>query len=372
MPANGFFWLISVPADRDSPFDVVTRATQGQAHVSRFPVPELRVGTLDALMALSDDLVKIDSYVEAVTKKIANQLYGLCETDAQAANILVVSSGNPDVALTHFKWEEAKYPIKSSLREITDLISQQVGKLDDELKQKASQYIAISNTVAQEERKNSGNLLTRDLGDIVKPDHVAQTEYLTTIFVVVPKFSVKDFEDKYETLTDFVLPRSAKKITEDSEYVLFSVNLFKKVVDDYKNAARDHKFTVRDFKLNTEQLQSGQENKRKLNDEKDKAKNKLLLWAKTNFQEAFIAWMHIKAIRVFVESILRYGLPPKFQPLLVLTTRRDDKKVRDLLGNMYKHLGAQFSSAEGEDALLGNEAFYPYVSLIVSTEFRQT
>lgn len=31
----------------------------------------------------------------------------------------------------------------------------------------------------------------------------------------------------------------------------------------------------------------------------------LLRWLKVNFSEAFIAWIHIKALRVFVESVLR-------------------------------------------------------------------
>lgn len=31
----------------------------------------------------------------------------------------------------------------------------------------------------------------------------------------------------------------------------------------------------------------------------------LLRWLKVNFSEAFVAWIHIKALRVFVESVLR-------------------------------------------------------------------
>lgn len=372
-PTNGLFWLISVPAEgREAPFDQVSRTLNGIATVSKFPVPDLRVGTLDALMSLSDDLVKNDSYVEAITKKIANQLYSLCENENQSQNILTVNSAAPEVYLTHFKWDEAKFPIKSPLREIADLITQQVSKLDEELKSKASQYLAINNSVAVEERKTSGNLLTRDLTDLIKPDNVVETEYLTTLFIVVPKYTIKEFLATYETFTEFVMPRSANKISEDAEYGLFTVNVFKKVADDYKNCAREKKFTVRDFKLNPEQAASGQQLKKKLEDEREKLKNKLVLWAKTNFQEAFTAWIHIKAIRVFVESILRYGLPPNFHPLLVLPTRRDDKKVRDTLNNLFKHLGSQYATGggEAEDVLLGNEAFYPYVSLIVSTEFR--
>lgn len=35
------------------------------------------------------------------------------------------------------------------------------------------------------------------------------------------------------------------------------------------------------------------------------AQGPLVRWLKVNFSEAFIAWIHIKALRVFVESVLR-------------------------------------------------------------------
>ncbi len=32
----------------------------------------------------------------------------------------------------------------------------------------------------------------------------------------------------------------------------------------------------------------------------------------TNFGEVFAAWIHVKVLRLHVESILHYGLPPTF------------------------------------------------------------
>jgi hypothetical protein len=36
-------------------------------------------------------------------------------------------------------------------------------------------------------------------------------------------------------------------------------------------------------------------------------------------EQVFSAWMHVCAIRLFTESILRYGLPPKFLVRAILT-----------------------------------------------------
>ena len=44
--------------------------------------------------------------------------------------------------------------------------------------------------------------------------------------------------------------------------------------------------------------------------------NNLVRWLKNAFSECYGGWIHLKAIRVFVESILRYGLPPNFVAML--------------------------------------------------------
>lgn len=50
----------------------------------KFALPDLRVGTLDALLTLSDDLVKTGSLVEAVAAKIRRTLGDLEPDSAEA------------------------------------------------------------------------------------------------------------------------------------------------------------------------------------------------------------------------------------------------------------------------------------------------
>ena len=40
-------------------------------------------------------------------------------------------------------------------------------------------------------------------------------------------------------------------------------------------------------------------------------------WLKINFGVAFTSWIHLKALRTFVESVLRYGLPLRFQAAVI-------------------------------------------------------
>ena len=43
----------------------------------------------------------------------------------------------------------------------------------------------------------------------------------------------------------------------------------------------------------------------------------LLRVARTNFSEAFQVLVHLKIVRLFVESVLRYGLPAKYAGLVI-------------------------------------------------------
>jgi V-type H+-transporting ATPase subunit C len=358
--AEKYFWLISAPKTPQDTFATVNRRTAKEHNLStnyKFEIPDLKVGTLDSLMALSDDLSKIDTFVEQTTKKIVRQLMDINDKKTEKGENLTVNGTAIETYLTHFTWDEAKYPVRSPLKELTDKIQSQVAKLDEELKVKAADYANISHTIAAEERKLGGNLLVRSLVDIVKGSDLTETDYLTTLLVVVPKYLYKDWHANYETLTNFVLPRSTKMLAEDSEYGLFTATLFKRVVEDFKNIAREKRFTVRDFRVD-EEGKSGKEERNKLITEKDRQKRNLIRWCKTNFAEGFVAWMHLKAVRVFVESVLRYGLPVNFQAILMHPYKKDDKRLRDILYEMFKHLAAvHVVSAKDDD----QEKFYPYV-----------
>jgi len=363
MPADKFYWLISAPKPQKGPsvFETLKRRTSEEHNYSSnymFNIPDLKVGTLDSLMALSDDLARIDLFVESTTKKIVRQLMEIVDKKPEKNETLTVNGSDIDTYLQHFAWEEAKYPIRNSLKELTDKIHIQVAKLDDELKAKTAEYNSINHSIAAEERKLGGSLLVRSLVDLVKDSDLINTEYMTTLLVVVPKSLTREWLSTYETLTNYVLPRSSKQVAEDNEFALFAVTLFKRVAEDFKHASREKRFTVREFKIDDE-AKGGKDERTKLITEKDRLKRNLLRYCKTNFAEAFVAWIHLKSIRVFVESVLRYGVPVKFLCYLMHPHKKEDKRLREILDEMFRQLASTaVISHKGDD---DPEKFYPYV-----------
>ena len=58
------------------------------------------------------------------------------------------------------------------------------------------------------------------MADLVKKEHfVLDSEYLVTMLVVVPLASINDWNNRYEKLTDMIVPRSSQLIYQVQEQV---------------------------------------------------------------------------------------------------------------------------------------------------------
>ena len=55
--------------------------------------------------------------------------------------------------VTKFQWEAAKYPVKQSLKVLSEIIGKQVTQIDNDLKTKATAYNNLKNTLASIDRK---------------------------------------------------------------------------------------------------------------------------------------------------------------------------------------------------------------------------
>ncbi|MCO5558701.1 hypothetical protein L7F22_012287 [Adiantum nelumboides] len=209
MSTNTRYYLVSLPVP-DS-VGAAWAALQQSLSKSAFDtpayklhVPELRVGTLDSLLALSDDLVKANSIVEGVTHKIRRQVEDLERVSGSEAGSLSVAGVPVDSYVTRFVWDEAKYPLVNPLRETVDIILGNVTKLEDDLKVRVAEYNNVKGQLSAINRKQSGSMAVRDLSSLVKTEDIVSSEHIMTVFVIVSKYSQKEWLSSYETLSTFV------------------------------------------------------------------------------------------------------------------------------------------------------------------------
>lgn len=105
-------------------------------HATLFPfvIPDFKVGTLDSLIVLSDELQKTDGVIEGMVVKISDSLKGLLGGDMAAwKQALVVGDSTYYFAknletvgayLEAFAWNTMKYRSDKTLKELVDNIVQ--------------------------------------------------------------------------------------------------------------------------------------------------------------------------------------------------------------------------------------------------------
>jgi len=218
-------------------------------------------------------------------------------------------------------------------------------------------------------------LKTLDKSDFI------DTENFTTVLVVVPTAEGKDWlkiyeaglMDKEESLGfNPVLAKSSKNIYKDNENGLWTVTVFRRKLQDFKLAVREKqaRWTVREFVYDEASMAQEKTEMDAMEAKASKAQKTMLTWCNAMYGEVFRALMHLKAIRLFVESVLRYGVPPDFQGVVMKPkASKHEKKLQAALMKQFRSLGSDALYSSTDDNLppgMAATEFYPYVFLTIT------
>lgn len=188
------YWFLALPSlgAKEESWRIVNEKTTLENDYAinyRWDVPDLKVGTLDTLMSGSESLHKLDQFCENLVHRMVQHLSMLLEkTLNELYDKLPVNGVAVENFIPIFQWDEAKYPTRLSIKELHDTIEHQVTQIDNDLKNKMTSYLTIKGQLASLERKQAGNLLVRNISDVIrKEDLLLDSEYLQTLLVVVPR-----------------------------------------------------------------------------------------------------------------------------------------------------------------------------------------
>jgi len=367
MPSDQSTWLLSVPQDGDS--EGLLQELHGKFSSKSLPanglaqlqIPAFKTGTLESLITLSEELPKQDSVFTQTIAKIVDILRNLLNNDPSklAQHILVEERPVDDYLLQDWTWNEGRYVLHKSLKEIVDTLAKELTSIDNVMKSKLNNYNLAKGSLVQMQRKKTGNLSIRSLVDIVtKENFIQDSEFMETVLVAVPKNLVKEWNSKYERLASMVVPRSSSSLTSDEDYTLFSVVIFQRVREEFVSKCRENKYIVRDFVFSEESIHTQREELEVADVTEKELWTELLRLARTNFSEAFQLLVHLKVLRLFVESVLRYGLPANYTGVVLKPDPKYSKRMLALLQAHFAYVGSRFGRAAGAKGSGGtNEDF---------------
>ncbi|SPJ08152.1 vacuolar ATP synthase subunit c, putative [Plasmodium sp. DRC-Itaito] len=327
--------------------------------------------SFDDLLKCADDLQKYDSYAYGCLKKI-EKIAKEYDENIELKIIYQRQHINIDQYIRRFTWDDAKYPRSRSLTDTIDIMINNVTKLSDEIQIKSSMLNDLKEKKKKEVPKNdSNNFFLRNLNEILTPQTVSETdfietEYLTTLIAYVPKNSVDDWLNNYEKFSSYVVPRSTeqfKDLIDKDGNTLWKVFVFKKFAEDFKKEAKVKKFVVKSFKYDEKQYNDMMESRTKVEAEIIRQETFLRRMCLAAFSDIFIAFIHINILRVFCESVLRFGVPPNFASFSIrINGESKEKKVRKKLYDIFSStdsIGKNYIKRSDEN----DEEIYPYVSV---------
>ncbi|EGW32908.1 vacuolar ATP synthase subunit C (V-ATPase C subunit) [Spathaspora passalidarum NRRL Y-27907] len=361
----GEYLILSLPQSTNARKWLTESLNTGKQPLFNLKIPDFQSGTLDSLVQESEELAKIDQQLSASVSKVVDILNSV--TDGSSTR--VVQSRSVFDYIENFQWNTSKYRLDKSINILVKLIASEAISLDNDVRASYQNYQTAKSNFLAADRKKNGDLSIKSLHEIVKPEQfVLNSEHLTTILIAVPNNLVSDFKNSYETLTQFVIPRSAEVIAKDQEYTLYTVTLFKKFQQEFINLSREHKWHPRnDFIYSEETLNNLRKEFDLTKANELKSKNDLIRLSKTAYSEIFSQWVHIKCIRIYVESVLRYGLPPQFDNYLIkfqgANLKNISKAKKELIEKFGYLGGAGYSNTSNlhEYASLVDTDYEPFV-----------
>ncbi|KAI5952443.1 VMA5 [Candida jiufengensis] len=352
------YLILSLPQSANGEQYLEQSLNNGKQQLYNLKIPDFQSGTLDSLVQESEELNKIDQQLGSSVAKVIDILNSVSETKSSSR---IVQSRSIFDYIQNFQWNSSKYRLDKPINQLVKIISSEAITLDNDVRSSYQNYQTAKSNFLAADRKKNGDLSIKSLHEIVKPEQfVLDSENLVTLLIAVPNNLVSDFKNSYETLTQFVIPRSAEIIAKDSEFTLFTVTLFKKFQQEFINNAREHKWHPRtDFIYNDEMLNNLRKEFDITKATETKSKNELIRLSKTAYSDIVAAWFHIKVIRVYVEAVLRYGLPPQFDNFLIKFEGSNLKSVGDVKKQLIKKFGYL-----GGDGYSNNTNLHEYASLV--------
>ncbi|KAH0792885.1 V-type proton ATPase subunit C [Histomonas meleagridis] len=375
--------------------------------VQQFPVSAnlTEFSSTDQLMSIADEIGKLDLQAFSLLTRVArscsdlskkieadnlrgwNDLPCNCAFDPAIPPKLLVSiqNGNQideipiDQYIEGWEWNDIQFSQKGSVIEIHKALLDEVQSLDEQIRNSSTAFTEAGNKIINLRRRSEGSLLVRNLDEIgsemysvtnlneyyaskaTKTPIYVHTRNLSTILIVVKNGYIAEFKNNYTLDSTYVVPGSLAELASDNEYTCFAVTIISKNLDDYKSATKEKGWHIKEFTYNPnlrEELQKeAQEAIQNYLNESNNYSEQL----QSTFSQLAIVWLHIKAIRIFVESILLYGIKSEFQAFRVCALPKNIPKIHKELEKVFSD-GILDGDDGGEDMMNDETEYHPYVS----------
>lgn len=124
-----------------------------------------------------------------------------------------------------------------------------------------------------------------------------------------------------------IIPDSVKKLNmaDKDKNEVHRIVVYKAQLDDAIKAVRKAGYTAREFLYNSQKFAEDEQERITLKATLENSRTAMHQTASNAHEELFIALMHFKVIRAYIDGVLRFGIPPKFWLGVVMPRKGAEK-----------------------------------------------
>lgn len=254
-----------------------------------YHLPKFEIKNLDSLFKNSDELEILNKKIEDLFENFKKLLKEHCNRDLMY-----------DYKIKTFTWCSKRYD-SEYIDDLFEIIQSKFLSFSQSFQQRVDQYDKLNKSIEQKKKEINGNLKDIDL-------EIGNYEFLTEHLVVVPKSQQNEFlhfVDELQQTGNMV--SGCEEVLKDSENILYRMLGIKKYSSELKKMIGERGYIYKTGYC-AEEYKKRQEKREIEKDELKNVKSNLTLFLSSNEDEFFSLMMHAKNLKLFVETLLLYGM----------------------------------------------------------------
>ena len=351
--------LVSAPLvsedTAESHLQLLSTGLQRLCTVEPVGIPPFRFRNLDMLIESNEMIARRSLLVHRCLERVQTTL----EEVAGPAGVDQPCADRS--SFIRFQWNEVRYDMRDPISILVRKLIQETEEIEENYQYKLAEFMEWSRKLDIEQKKYTTNTASLPMSHLLKAyakhDVPIGTEFLTTLFVVVPARSQADWLSVYTTLAEpsCIVPNSSVLVFSDATNAIFSVTIFRNAVQTFKKACIKRKWSVRDPRSEESLPEHSLD---EIQNTTDRLRGKLVRLLYVSLSELRVAYTHLKVAECYIESILKYGLSTRFAAFLLRYRTKDEKSIRS-------KLDALFGARDASSAPPSEEEEKPYVAIEV-------
>lgn len=256
-------------------------------------VPTFPIVQFDNLLTIADTLESLAKSAESTFLEFIKQLSSFKDKDQ-----ITIESHSIDYAIKTFKWSANKYEVED-LNCIIEDLTKDYNFFKMSFENRKASYEKFLRQCDTASKIIKGSIKDMELC-------IEEHEFLVEHYIIVPKNKKEAFIEDIIKI-DKISHETLEATVNDQDDILYKIYGLKSTEQEFIDEITElGYFYKRGF--SEEEFKRRKAEKEKVLQEKGIQRNNLSIYYSTNINEIFSIMMHIKMLRLYIESVLTYGI----------------------------------------------------------------